>query len=309
MKVKLKDIKPSPRPVRSKWGEEAMEELKKSIAEHGLIVPIKVRPLDGKYEIVYGHRRVEAMRRLGWKECEAIVEGMELGDAHIQAFIENVQREDLSPMDKARALKAMQESTGWSLMEMERRGIMGHAAASEYTQLLREPQELTKDLERIVVAGRRISSELGVRHVKEISEAIPDEQVKIAVAEKVRREGLTTDQTKEVARTIAAEKHPEKRRALIETDSRSPAWRELAQVRAEARAEKKAEWWDKHPSTKEFLEMLRMYGRLMRSGWESASKEKIAPDHLHYLIGRIREFVAYLEEIIHELEVKAAKYQ
>ena len=77
MKIKLNDIKPSPEPIRSKWDEEAMEELKKSIAEQGLIVPIKVRRLDGEYEIVYGHRRVEAMRRLGWKECEAIVEGME----------------------------------------------------------------------------------------------------------------------------------------------------------------------------------------------------------------------------------------
>jgi len=77
MKIKLKDIKPSPKPISSEWDEKEMEELKKSIAEQGLIEPILVRPLDREYEIVHGHRRVEAMRRLGWKECEAIVEGME----------------------------------------------------------------------------------------------------------------------------------------------------------------------------------------------------------------------------------------
>ena len=62
MQIPLDLIKPSPRPVRSTWDEDALNQLAQSIKEQGLIVPIKVREIGGEYEIVYGHRRVEALR-------------------------------------------------------------------------------------------------------------------------------------------------------------------------------------------------------------------------------------------------------
>jgi len=319
MKVKLKDIKPSPKPIRSKWNEEGMEELKKSIAEQGLIVPIKVRPLDGKYEIVYGHRRAEAMRRLGWKECEAIVEGMELGDAHIQAFIENVQREDLSPMDKARALKAMQETTGWSLREMERRGIFEHTHASELISLLEEPKELTKDLE---VGGYGQRPGVGSASAIEIRQALRDDaEAKIAVAEKARKEGLTRDQVRVVARAVKEAPDKATRQAILQMPlAQTPTPRQLieeAEVeaiveRVEAREEEEKEraWWREHPSSKEFLDLLKMYLRLIRRAWESVLKEKIPAEHCNYLAGFIEDkVIGLLQEIVSGLREKAKKWQ
>ena len=308
--IPISKIKPSPKPIRSKWDEKAMEELRKSIAEQGLIVPIKVRPLDGEYEIVYGHRRVEAMRRLGWKECEAIVEGMDLSQAHIQAFIENVQREDLTPMDKARALRAIQEATGWPLMEIERRGIMSATYAGQLLRLLDEPPELTKGLEAVGA-----QEALGADDVYRIATTLGDDtQAKIAVAKKVQREGLTRDQVRAVARAVKAAPDEATRQAILETPLvRRPEEVieeiEVERVREERErreiAEEKKIRWERFPSTKDFLEILRMHQRLIKRGWEAAKDEKIAPDHLHYLTQRMKETVRILQDIIEQMEAKA----
>ena len=65
MKIPLDLIAPSPTPVRTTWDEDKMNELAQSIKEQGVIVPVKVRPVNGHYELVYGHRRTEASRRAG----------------------------------------------------------------------------------------------------------------------------------------------------------------------------------------------------------------------------------------------------
>ena len=105
-------IQPSPNPIRKTWDDDKMDELAQSIKEQGLIVPVKVRPTDNAhYEVVYGHRRVEACRRAGLDKVEAIIEGMDDTDTLIQALIENVQREDMNPIDKGKALVRLQEQT------------------------------------------------------------------------------------------------------------------------------------------------------------------------------------------------------
>lgn len=315
MRIKLKDIKPSPRPVRSKWDEEAMEELKKSIAEQGLIVPIKVRPLDGEYEIVYGHRRVEAMRRLGLKECEAIVEGMDLDDALIQSLIENVQREDLSPTDRGRALKALKDAKGWTAQEIGRHGIMAARSALRYLELLEEPE----DIQRLVSATA--AEGLGIKHVDVIRESGLEPEARIAVARKVKEEQLTADQALAVARAVKAAPDETTRKAILETPlMRTPTFTRLireAEVeaivkRVEAREEEEKEraWWREHPSSKEFLDLLKMYLRLIGRAWESVLKEKIPPEHCNYLAGFIEDkVIGLLQEIVTGLREKAKKWQ
>jgi len=184
MNIRLDLIKPSPRPVRTSWDEDKMNELAQSIKEQGVIVPIKVRPLypcteqeaidcgmesylgagagnlpivcsprspyhrgygqdiawmcyneektkvweDGHwcsgdavpipFEIVYGHRRVEAARRAGLDEIPAIVEGIDDTDALVQALIENIQRENLDPLDEARSYRLIADECDSSMSEV-----------------------------------------------------------------------------------------------------------------------------------------------------------------------------------------------
>ena len=107
-KIQLSDIVNSTQPIRSSYDEKEMERLVQSIQHYGVIQPIKVRP-NGQdtYEMVDGHRRVEASRRAGLDDIEAFVEGVDDKTALIQSLIANVQREDMSDLDKGYALKAI----------------------------------------------------------------------------------------------------------------------------------------------------------------------------------------------------------
>ena len=119
MKIPLELIRPSPNPIRTSWGEDGLRELTESIKEQGLIVPIKVRSIGDAYEIIYGHRRAEACRRAGMHEIECIVDGMDDTNALIQAWIENSQREDMSALDRARALRVSKRARRWQADERE----------------------------------------------------------------------------------------------------------------------------------------------------------------------------------------------
>jgi ParB family chromosome partitioning protein len=150
MKVKLRDIVPSARPVRLAKDTVKMEELTRSVKEQGMIAPIKVRPAGGRYEVVYGHRRVEAARRAGLEEIEALIEEMDDTRALVEALVENIQREDMKPLDTARALRMLMDETGWSQREVERRGIVSQARVSQLLALLEEPEEIQAVLDNPV---------------------------------------------------------------------------------------------------------------------------------------------------------------
>jgi ParB family chromosome partitioning protein len=98
-------IQPSPRnPRQSLTG---IDELAASIRAHGLMQPIVVRPVAKGYELVAGHRRLEAVRSLGWTEITAIVRDENEDEAYILTLVENLQREDLTPKEEASALEAL----------------------------------------------------------------------------------------------------------------------------------------------------------------------------------------------------------
>ena len=106
-------IQPSPRnPRQSLTG---IDELAASIQAHGLMQPIVVRPVANGYELVAGHRRLEAARLLGWTEIAVIVRDENEDEAYILTLVENLQREDLSPEKRRR------RSSSWSVSAAGRR--------------------------------------------------------------------------------------------------------------------------------------------------------------------------------------------
>jgi len=103
--------------IRSKFNyrniEENLDELAKSIAQNGLLIPVMVRPSENHYELICGNRRVEACKKLGWKQIPAIIIEMNDKEAFIASLVENIQRETLDPIQEAKAYNDFVQKYGW----------------------------------------------------------------------------------------------------------------------------------------------------------------------------------------------------
>lgn len=106
--VRLADVQPNPYQPRRSFPEEALAELAESMRTSGLLQPIVVRPCqDGKFELIAGERRCRAAERLGWTEIDAVVRNADDRTMLAMALVENLQRDDLSPIDEARAYQRL----------------------------------------------------------------------------------------------------------------------------------------------------------------------------------------------------------
>lgn len=110
--IDINDIKPNVNQPRKVFDEEKLEELAASIAQHGLIQPVVLRKSGRGYEIVAGERRWRAARKAGIKELPCIVRKLTDEENMLLAIIENMQREDLNPIEEAEGLKQMIETYG-----------------------------------------------------------------------------------------------------------------------------------------------------------------------------------------------------
>lgn len=142
IEVPLEQVRPNPRQARKVFAEEKIAELAASIAEHGLVQPVVVRRVDDGYELVSGERRWRAYRSLGRETIPAIVR--EMGDLEATAalLIENIQREDLSPLEEARAFRRLIEEFKLTQEELARRVGKSRAAITNALRLLSLPAEV-----------------------------------------------------------------------------------------------------------------------------------------------------------------------
>lgn len=126
--LKITEVEPNKNQPRSHFDEEALEELSESIKRYGLIQPIIVTKKDGFYEIVAGERRWRACKKAGLKEISAIIiEDDERKNKEI-ALIENIQREDLNPIEKALGIKLLMEE--YSLTQQKVSEIIGKSRSA-----------------------------------------------------------------------------------------------------------------------------------------------------------------------------------
>jgi len=316
MKIKLSDIKPSPRAIRKTWSEEGLEELAQSIKEHGLIVPIKVRPSNGKYEVVYGHRRVKAMRRAGIEETEAFVEGIDDTETLIQSLIENVQREDMTPIDIAQTLFAIQEETGWSQKEMAKKGILTEMTISSHMMLLRESPRIQKLIEKGVPAGYgggqyASPGKITPTHVREARQTGLDDIYRESVLDKAAREGLTADQTRRVAETVKAAPSEQAKKKVLEWEY-SPTLHDPERVKARAkefgahdslyreRTPKADAGWQEAPEVIAVIDTIKRIHDEALPSWKKAV-QKMSPEAKPFIGRRVRKLAEDLEVWADEL--------
>jgi len=141
-------IKPNPNQPRTKIDEESLAGLASSIEANGVVQPLLVRPLpDGSYELVAGERRWRAAQAAGLAKVPALVRDQELAERLQVALIENMVREDLNPVDEARACAALLDELGLSKEELAKRVGRSRPAISNLVRLLDLPDEALDLLE------------------------------------------------------------------------------------------------------------------------------------------------------------------
>ncbi len=141
-------ISPSPKQPRRRFDEEALQALAGSLGERGVLQPVLVRPkAGGTYELVAGERRWRAAQIAGLKTVPALVRAREDAEALELALIENMAREDLSPIEEARACAALVEELGLTREEVGRRVGRGRVAVSNLIRLLDLPDEVVELLQ------------------------------------------------------------------------------------------------------------------------------------------------------------------
>ena len=192
MKIKLAEIKAATPRVRKELNLDKLDELSDSIKETGgVIVPIKVRKNGKGYTCVYGHRRIEATRMAGLKTIEAFVADVDDAELLTQALIENVVREDMQPIDVAKAFQQIKLENEWTNAQVGARFGMTKESVTGYLGMLKP--EVKKTLEK---GNARNLTHI---HLREAKAGTDDDTSAVAVLEKAAEEGLSTRQTRTVA--------------------------------------------------------------------------------------------------------------
>jgi len=184
-------IKPNPNQPRTKIDPEALSALASSIEANGVVQPLLVRPLpDGSYELIAGERRWRAAQAAGLAKVPAVVRDQELAERLQVALIENMVREDLNPIDEARACAALVDELGLSKEDLARRVGRSRPAVSNLIRLLDLPDEARELLE---------SGELSEGHGRALL-AADGNDVRRRLAREAARGGWSVRETENKAR-------------------------------------------------------------------------------------------------------------
>lgn len=189
-------LKPSAFQPRRSIGREGIEELAKSIREHGVVQPILVRPAQEGFEIVAGERRWRAALAAGLGTVPAIVRVLSDSKALEIALVENVQREDLSPIEQARAYKKLSEELGLTQEMVAERVGKSRAHIANIVRLL----DLDEAVQEMVADGR-----ISFGHARALL-GLEDRRRQASLAEEIAREGLSVRQAEERVRGEAAKR-------------------------------------------------------------------------------------------------------
>lgn len=136
-KIKINDIKPNPYQPRTHFDEGALKKLAESIKEHGLIQPIVLRKVDKHYEIVAGERRWRASKLLNLKEIEAIIKDYSSEETSAIALVENLQRENLDPIEEACAYRKLMVTFSLSQEEIAEKVGKSRSQVANMLRLLK----------------------------------------------------------------------------------------------------------------------------------------------------------------------------
>ena len=188
--IDINDIKPNSKQPRKTFDEEKLEELAASIAEHGLIQPVVLRKAGKGYEIVAGERRWRAARKVGIKELPCIVKELTDEENMLLAIIENMQREDLNPIEEAEGIKQMIDTYGLTQEQVSKSVGKSRPYIANCLRLLKLPE---------MIVAYLAEGELSTGHAKAIA-GVDDEERQIELAKDAVKHGWSVRQLEKMAR-------------------------------------------------------------------------------------------------------------
>lgn len=181
IELEIERLKPSPLQPRMNFNQESIKELANSMKETGILQPIVVTPESGDYKIIIGERRWRAAQKIGLKKIPALIRNFTKEEQLEASLVENLQREDLNPIEIALAYKNMMNELDYSQQEVADRVSKDRASVANYVRLLKLPQEIQD-----MLADRKLS----MGHARAII-PIEDPEVQISLAHLITSKDLS----------------------------------------------------------------------------------------------------------------------
>ena len=200
--IGINDIKPNAAQPRKHFNEEKIDELAESIREHGIIQPLVVRAAKKGYELVAGERRWRAARKAGLKEVPCLIREFTDEENMLVAIIENMQREDLDPIEEAEGLSRMMDVYGLTQEQVSKSVGKSRPYIANSLRLLNLPEE---------IRARVSAGELSAGHARAIL-ACSSAARQVELAETVIKEGLSVRETEKLATSEKAKRKKPARR-------------------------------------------------------------------------------------------------
>ena len=211
-------IRPNPGQPRKIFDPAGLQELAASIAEYGIVQPLTVRRTPGGYQLVAGERRMRAARMAGLSEVPAIVIEADDRKAMELAMIENLQREDLNPMEEAEGYRTLMEQYGLTQEETSQRVGKSRSAVANALRLL----NLSKEVRGLVEEGK-----LSGGHARAL---VPlTEELQKTAAALIIKDDLSVRQTELLVKKLTAEKKDAPAKDVTAVDYAAEAARELGE--------------------------------------------------------------------------------
>ena len=203
--VALEQIHANPRQPRKRFDHEATVGLADSIRSQGVVQPVVLRPrVEGGYELIAGERRWRAAREAGLATVPAIIREADDRDTLLLGLIENVAREDLSPVEEARGYALLMDEFELSLGDVAERVGRSKPAVSNKTRLLELPDDVLAMVER---------GELSEGHARAVL-AVPDQRERRRLARKLVSQGMSVRAAERAARWSGARTKPRTKSAV-----------------------------------------------------------------------------------------------
>jgi len=204
-------IFPNPVQPRHSFDEAQIDELAASIREKGILQPLLVRPRGDGYELIAGERRLRAAVKAGLKEVPVVIREVADHEALQLALVENLQREDLNPIEEARAYQRLQEEFGAGQEEIADRVGKSRSAVANTTRLLSLPQELQEEVARGRLQAGQARALLGLER----------DAAMLAAGREVITKGLSTREAERLVRRLKSRGRRRREGSVLDPDLRS----------------------------------------------------------------------------------------
>lgn len=206
---------------RRRFSDQELDELAASIRENGILQPLVVVPRGGSYELIAGERRLRAAGRVGLERVPVVFRDVSSEAEWLElALVENLQREDLGPLERARAYQRLVDQHGLQQEEIARKVGKSRTAVSNTMRLLALPQPVLDAVEQ---------GSLSEGHARPLL-ALPTAALQIEVMQQVVRQGLSVREAEELVRTRAEQKGQSTRTARKEKRTATPMEADLSRT-------------------------------------------------------------------------------